>query len=203
MTVKKNFYRIRGFVKDFLRIQFGVEFIRYPLHRWIRQQGISLVIDIGANRGQFAQELLRSGFRDRIVSIEPNPKAFKVLSMEAGRHENWLACNEAVGEIEGERILHITKSDASASFYSVRAEYSDRYLEILSEQMEVPVPVRALDDLGPTYASPGDNVFVKVDVQGAELDVIRGGKEFLKACLGIQIELALCLCITAPQWRKR
>jgi len=120
MTVKKNFYRIRGFVKDFLRIQFGVEFIRYPLHRWIRKEGISLVIDIGANRGQFAKELLRSGFRDRIVSIEPNPKAFKVLSMEAGRHENWLACNEAVGEIEGERILHITKSDASASFYSVR-----------------------------------------------------------------------------------
>ena len=178
-------------LKDELRRRVGVDFIRFPLYRLLEQKGITLVLDIGANRGQFTEELFKAGFGGRVVSFEPIPDVFGELKELAGNYHLWQVVNAAVGGSSGTRTLHRTVRDTSSSFYGPAKRYADRYEYALSPSLDVDVKVVTLDETGDTYVMKDDRVFVKMDVQGAELDVIHGGADFISSCCGLQVETSL------------
>ncbi|MEM9645934.1 MAG: FkbM family methyltransferase, partial [Planctomycetota bacterium] len=62
----------------------------------LRQYQIDVVLDVGANTGQYAKRLVRKGFRNNVVSFEPLPDAFSKLQGRCAEHDNWSARNHAL-----------------------------------------------------------------------------------------------------------
>ena len=79
--------------------------------------GVDLVIDVGANRGQFGLEIRRGGYAGRIVSIEPLAAPYEQLSRLASRDERWVAIRSAVGPRGGSATMHVAANDGASSSF--------------------------------------------------------------------------------------
>jgi len=163
--------------------------------------GIDLVIDVGANRGQFGLEIRRAGYTGRIVSLEPLSAPFRELSRLAGRDERWTVIRSAAGPRTGSATIHVAKNaGASSSFLPMldlhaRAAPEARYVD------DEEVDVATLDQIVEPHLRGGASVFTKVDVQGYELQVLDGGSATLARSSIVQLELSLSpLYATAPSY---
>lgn len=158
--------------------------------RLMRALQVDVVIDVGANSGQFASELRSAGYAGKMISIEPIAEAFQKLSARAAHDPDWTTICCAIGDSDGERTLHIAGNSASSSFLDmlpVHEEAAPGTAYVGDER----VPVRRLDSLLPEYVWSGSRAYLKVDVQGYELAVLRGAGSWLKALAAIQMELSL------------
>ena len=59
----------REFVSERMR-RIGYDIVRFPTLRYLKSLEVSVVLDVGANSGQYASELRALGYNDRIVSFE-------------------------------------------------------------------------------------------------------------------------------------
>jgi FkbM family methyltransferase len=177
----------------------GVEVHRFnpessPLARLIKSFeyfDIDLVLDIGANDGQFAQEVRAGGYRGVMVSVEPMATAHKHLSNASKSDVNWhvhprCAMGSAVGEIE----LNIAGNSVSSSVLPMLASHSNAAPESAYRGKEI-VPLTTVDSIFPTYIGQAKAPFLKIDTQGYEWSVLDGAIETLPKVRGIQMELSL------------
>ena len=138
-------------------------------------------LDIGANTGQFVTEW-RKIFPDcEVTSIEPNPHCEKGLK-KLGVKYLQCAVSDKIGKLE--LIVPKAKPNSKgASFYK-----EIKFNSIPDDQiLKITVPVTTLDTLFPTKKFD----VIKIDVQGAELDVINGGVATLTNSPYIIIEVSL------------
>ena len=137
--------------------------------------GIDLVIDVGANRGQYGDHLRSIGYRGPIVSFEPVTEAYGHLVKAAAADGNWITRQLALGARRGRLPLHIAGNiGMSSSFLEmlpshVAAEPSSAYVG--QEDVEI-VP---LDDIFDELRGQAQHVFLKLDVQGTEAAILDGG----------------------------
>jgi FkbM family methyltransferase len=152
---------------------------------------IDVVFDVGANIGQFGQELRDAGFQGRIVSFEPSAAAHASLSKRGRRDANWVvAPRMAIGDRDGTIALNIAGNSVSSSILPMLPAHENaappsRYLG--SETVEL----RTLDSVSKEFAADNERIFLKLDVQGFEYKVLQGAEKFLRRVTGIQIELSL------------
>jgi FkbM family methyltransferase len=186
---------LRGFLRQALRMM-DVEVSRYSnttAHRrlqLLRRHSIDLVIDVGASRGQYARRLIAAGYRGRILSVEPLSSAFVVLRQAAARHPGWRAENVAIGAAEGRATLHVAGNSVSSSLLPMLEAHllsAPESAYVAEEQ----VPVLTLDDLCRSVDCAGEAIFLKLDVQGGEMDALRGGPEVLRRVRALEIEMSL------------
>jgi len=114
-----------GKVRDVVR-HIGVEVHRSNLYsqddwrmiRFLEHHDINTVLNVGANRGQFAKELLQSGFKGQIVSFEALPHIFEKLVKTANAYgESWtVAPRCALSNEEGTVQFYVTKQNARYFF---------------------------------------------------------------------------------------
>ncbi len=150
--------------------------------------GIDLVLDVGANTGQFGRELRALGYRGRIVSFEPLSSAFSVLARAARADGRWEALHMALGDANGTAEMHIAANSVSSSLLPMlpahlAAAPNSGYVG--SE----PTPVRRLDSLFDRICSPAERVFLKVDAQGYERRILEGAP--LERIQTLQLEMSL------------
>lgn len=152
---------------------------------------VDLVLDIGANRGQFARELIYAGYKDRIVSFEPQSTAYAGL-LEASRHYPlWTAAPRcAIGDRSGVARLNLAGNSESSSLLPMMAIHraaapASRYIG--TER----VRVLRLDDAAESELKDSARPFLKIDVQGFESRVLDGAPHTLKLSVGLQVELDL------------
>lgn len=133
------------------------------------------VIDIGANIGFYtviAAGALQKRGSGIVHSFEPNPRVFAELehnvALNAFRNVS-LNC-EGVGDIAKQATLFVNAQ--AVTYSSLR-----RTQEFLED--EINVPIITLDDYARTPSFGGAGL-IKLDVEGAELLVLRGGRELLK-----------------------
>ena len=151
---------------------------------------VSTVLDVGANRGQFAKELRTGGYTGPIVSFEPLGDAFAGLEEAARDDPLWTCHRLALSDAEGEAELHVAGNAVSSSLLDME----ERHLEAAPESRYVGVErVRQarLDALVDELALPVDGVYLKLDVQGFESRVIEGARGVLPRIVAIESELSL------------
>jgi FkbM family methyltransferase len=153
--------------------------------------GISCVLDVGANRGQYGAMLRAWGYRGRIVSFEPLANAQVALARRACADPGWqVAPRMALGERDGEVEIAVSAESDMSSILPQSA-----LLEEISPSSTVigreTVPLRRLDGVAGSYLRPDDRVFLKIDTQGYEARVIAGAARLIERLAGIQLEMSL------------
>jgi FkbM family methyltransferase len=154
----------------------------------IRDRKINLVLDIGANQGQYGTSLRNTvGYKGRIVSFEPLRDAFTILQQTAARDPLWESHNIAFGDSAGTATINISANSHSSSLLPVSA----RTLEIEPSAGYVgtqDVVVYRLDSVLDRFAEPGDRIFLKIDTQGYELKILSGASGVINRVALIQLE---------------
>jgi FkbM family methyltransferase len=133
----------------------------------------SLVFDIGANIGSFSEVYAQAGCK--VVAVEPNPaSALRLRLITEGLSVQVLQA--AVGAECGLATLHIAEkvgegatSTLSEAFIARMEAWDGRYKGNWRQQLVVPIVT--LDSL---IAHFGEPAYVKIDVEGYEMDVLRG-----------------------------
>jgi len=178
---------------------FGIDLMRrrslyHPVGRRIRlieSLKVDLVVDVGANEGQYASELRALGYAGRIVSIEPLTAPFKALARRAASDPSWVAIQSAVGAVDEELDMDVAANrGASSSLMTMLPLHESNAPEARIVGQER-VRVRRLDDLVPDEIANAARPFVKVDVQGFEMRVLDGAGGVLARIAGLQVELQL------------
>jgi len=136
----------------------------------------SIVWDIGANVGAFsiaAAALARNG---SVLAIEPDPFLMALIQRTLGLADNSHLNVQTLCAAAGAR-------HEVASFCIARNGRASNYLHVAAGRMTAGgaanmhlVPVLPLDSLLETHAPPN---FVKIDVEGAEIEVLSGSTELL------------------------
>lgn len=165
----------------------GIQVRREPgLIDFLSTHGIDLVVDVGANEGQFASSLREIGYRGRIVSFEPVESVYALLCERANSDPKWETRQLALGSKAGRQRISVSANSVFSSLLpQLRAavEFDPAAAVVRSEEIEV---VRFDDLFGGWHER---KIFLKVDTQGFERQVIQGARASLSAIQGIQLEL--------------
>jgi FkbM family methyltransferase len=176
----------------------GFELVPYPVvdyadrrrQRLLRSRGISLVLDVGANVGRYAETLRTSGFSGRIVSFEPLAGPYSELAQRSASDSLWESRQLALGESDGRAAINVAANVASSSLLPM----GPRHLQSAPESGYVgteQIDTARLDSLWEDLVGPDDRVWLKLDVQGYELHALRGGGSVLERIDVIQAEMSL------------
>lgn len=153
--------------------------------------GVDLVIDIGANRGQFGLEVRRGAYAGRVISIEPLAASYGHLSRLTERDERWTAIRSAVGPRRGSATMHVAANREASSSLLPMLELHARAAPVARVVGMERVQMATLDALVQPLLGEAQSVFTKVDVQGYELLVLEGGSATLSRSVLVQLEMSL------------
>jgi FkbM family methyltransferase len=160
--------------------------VRSDRVRLIADRGVAVVLDVGANAGQYAQRLRAEGYAGTIVSFEPLRDAYARLCTAAARDPAWLTFNVALGEGPAISEMNVSANSYSSSFLPIADITVDAARDAAYIGVEE-VTVTALDliDL------PPGRTMLKVDVQGAEPSVLRGARALIRTVELVELEMSL------------
>jgi FkbM family methyltransferase len=137
-----------------------------------------ILFDVGSNRGQFA--LIAKSLKPeiQIFCFEPQVEAFKILNRIFANQEGFNSFNKGLGSVECRREIFVAKSDDSSSYLQPsQKQILLSKSSLISDKIETEITV--LDQFI-HFIDPKDAVFVKIDVQGFEYEVLLGGHDFFQ-----------------------
>ena len=151
---------------------------------------INVLLDVGANEGQFAKKVRSYGYSEKIISFEPLHNVYERLISNTKKDKNWIHKNLAIGDFNGETYINVSNYSLSSSILQM----SDLHLEAKKNSEFISkhkIQIEKID----TFISKNDikssNIFLKVDTQGTEHQVIKGADNNLDNIRGILCELSL------------
>jgi FkbM family methyltransferase len=133
-----------------------------------RRNNVDLLIDLGANRGQFAIGVRACGYRGLIVSFEPDIAIYNKLESAAQSDKNWETLNQAVIDSEVESMSFNVSSNLgySSSLLSF-SENANRVYPGLETSNKITVNCTSLKNVLLKYDF-ATSIFIKADIQGFE-----------------------------------
>jgi FkbM family methyltransferase len=148
----------------------------------LKHHGVTVVIDIGANVGQYALALREYGYAGAIVSFEPAPEAFRSLLETTRSDPAWSAVQLAITETEGNATLNITSNTVWTSLLHPEAIP----VEVVARET---VRTARLDSVADTI--PPGRALLKVDAQGSEIRILEGAPATLRRSVVVELEFML------------
>jgi FkbM family methyltransferase len=150
--------------------------------RYILDDNVRTVFDVGANAGQTALRFAAAFPRAKVYSFEPDPDTFRRLEAAVAQLPSVRPFNAALGRASGEGRLFRFGSDETNSLLP-KAQGAESYVAdagYLREAGSVPVAVTTLDrvcaELGVTRID-----LLKMDTQGYELEILHGAQRMLES----------------------
>lgn len=190
--------RLREIVKRELRRRLRLVVHRHPAPRdpahrrsvLLGDRLVDLVVDVGANTGQYALELRDYGYTGGILSLEPTAGAFAALAGRASRDPDWTAIRAAAGAETGTIAMNVARNSVSSSIRPMLARHLTAAPDSETASREE-VPIDRLDSLALEHVDAAAAPFLKIDTQGYEREVLEGASALLPRFVGVEIELSL------------
>ena len=157
----------------------------------LHNSGVDLVLDVGANRGQFARFVRALGYSGEIVSFEPGREEHHDLLQIAGADANWtVAPRMAIGSRRGEVDFHIAQNSVSSSVLRVGREHIEADTGATAIRTER-VAMMPLKEAASPWVKESSVIFVKIDVQGYEHEVLTGIGPLLTRVSMMELEMSV------------
>jgi len=155
-----------------------LEIFKYKHHTKITNfpsKNNSVVIDLGANEGFYVLKVKEMAPKSKIIAVEPNPSAFKVLkkNVEANKLKNIIIVNKAVTSKNGKINFEIVKGLTEIGAVKVYKKFRKR-----NRLKKIVVNSITLDRLCKKYKINKIDL-LKIDVEGSELDILKSSKNIL------------------------
>ena len=137
------------------------------------------ILDVGANQGDYTIAALKSYPNSKVICFEPVKETFDSLKNNLSNYQDrFVLFNQALSHETGESEINITNFHGANSILPQSAThktYNPHVREIKKETIQL---VR-LDDVSKKFPTQYIDV-LKIDVEGYELNVLKGGTQFLK-----------------------
>lgn len=157
------------------------------LKELLKMLEINCVLDVGANHGQYVEDLRAVGYTRKIISFEPVEKEFMKMFDKFSSDPHWEGHQIALGSEEKIMTIHLYKESVLNSFL----DSVDANKGTVTQQ----VPMKRLDDIFSSLLGgiESPRVFLKMDTQGFDLEVFKGSSRCLETGLivGLQSEISI------------
>lgn len=186
--------------------QFANDHVRAELMRnLLESRNIDCVFDVGAFDGHFGR-FLRGPVRytGLIMSFEPQPDSYAQLQESASADDKWHVFNLALGSAPGRQEMNLMEKPWFSSLLAPSDATPANMAARNSVKETVSVEVSTLDAMFPKLAAQHgfQRPFLKMDTQGFDLEVFKGGANSIERFLAMQSEVAVIpIYQGAPSWR--
>ena len=147
------------------------------MREYLKVREGEVFLDVGAHIGKYTLQLARVvGKSGLVIAVEPHPRNYDVLmrNIRENNFENIIALNIAAWNYDGEIELFPGKS---SGLHSVKRSLQEQQ-GVSSEKPPLKVKAKRLDDVLETIGADVD--WIKIDVEGAEIEVLQGLEKTLK-----------------------
>jgi len=177
--------------------------LRPDIAHLVNSLRLGLVIDVGANEGQFKKFMRTTvGYSGKIISFEPIPDIVATLIRESKSDPNWQVVPEALGAEKANLELNVSARSDFSSFLNL-SEKGREFFDGAQDSKTVSVRVTTLSDFL-CQEKIDAAFFLKLDTQGFDLQVVLGGQAHISS------QCALLLCEVSvipiydnqPDWRE-
>jgi len=155
---------------------------------WLRDLRFATILDIGANTGQFAIAARAVFPSARILSFEPLGDCCVKLKALMRGDANFEAFQLALGDSRGELQFERNEFSPASSFLPLNQRHKEAF-EFAQKTQAVAVVVERLDDLAPKL-NLAEPILAKLDVQGYEDRVLRGGAQTFRRASVLLVEMS-------------
>ena len=120
---------------------------------------IDVVLDVGANTGQFAKSIRHANYHGKIVCFEPLPDAHEKLKSRFIRDgRTFIHPRTALGDVRGSVQFNVSGNSVSSSILNLLPSHSDAapestYIDTIETNID------CLDNIFADYVAPEDRVF--------------------------------------------
>ena len=161
----------------------------FRLKHFLDLKDIDCVLDVGANSGQFSKNLRRIGYKRQIISFEPILSAFNELKKNSKKDKKWDVFNFALGDDEKESEINISQNSLSSSILNIKKEHliSEPKSKYIRREK---ILIKKLDGLNEIFKNY-NNIYLKIDTQGYEENILNGAKSLIKSIKGLQLEMSV------------
>ncbi|MFM6529202.1 MAG: FkbM family methyltransferase, partial [Dolichospermum sp.] len=160
--------------------------------KWFPKTDIKLVIDVGANEGQFIKTALALMPETKILAFEPNP-----VSVENLQAANWDKTQVqiftlALGSCQDFLPLNIADFSPASSLLKNSQQLNQEFPNLFTEKV-IKVEINRLDSIIQQLNIDlyDKSLLLKIDVQGFELEVLKGATELFTKISVIVCEVNL------------
>jgi len=170
--------------------KYGVNYRRYKLFdkKWLLDLDINTVLDIGANVGEFTCIFNELFPEAKIYAFEPLPDCYSRLEERTRNKDKIKTFNVGLGSKDGEMQIHKSSWHPASSFREMSDLHKQNYPHS-SDSKDLNVRLKKLDDIF-NINDLSKNIFIKMDVQGFEDEVIKGGLNVFKLAKIIIVEIS-------------
>lgn len=152
---------------------------------------VDVIIDVGANTGQYAAQIIeQTSFRGQIISFEPLSSAFLKLSENSKNFSNWKVYNYGLGNTNQSSVINISGNSSSSSLLPMLPSHLKAAPQTLCIGKET-IEMRKLDSIYDELNINDKEIYLKIDTQGYEKNVIKGAVKSLSKISIVQLELSL------------
>lgn len=172
-------------VLDYGKIETSMRICSLELFPAGEVANLKVVIDVGANTGLWSRHFLNCVVPETHIAYEPVPAAFQALSQMLKAYPFAEARPVALGNFQGQRTFFVTRDTTGASLLPPKSEMNTLVQGNWDIQEEIQCQADTLDH---QLASLPSIDLLKIDVQGAELEVLDGGRSVLSRTRYLLVE---------------
>lgn len=154
---------------------------------------INCVLDVGGHYGEYGALLRGSGYSGRIVTFEPSAANLPLLTERSRGDSDWRVMPFAVGSVPGRAELHVADATQLSSMRKASEYGRQQFGNKIDTRTVEEVEVRTLDGMFDECIEGIEvpRVYLKMDTQGFDLEVLRGATERIEEVAALQSEVAV------------
>jgi FkbM family methyltransferase len=166
----------------------------YSATKYIRTHTVpsreEIIIDVGGANGGASAYFAGAFPGHRVYCVEPNARMLPYLKALEAQHQSVTVMPLALGSVPEEAILHVTANDLSSSLNELDSDElkhtGSEFQAMLQEEQQILVRVSTLDE---EFKDAAGVLLIKLDTQGTEIEILKGGAMTLEKTRFILTEM--------------